>query len=133
MDSQCVQCQTLVPPRQKYCTNRCQIGFQYRAHIVAWKSGSNGNSRHGVLSRHVRRYLIEESGGKCILCGWGKVNPTTGRVPLTVDHKDGNWRNNSPNNLQVICPCCHSLTPTYGSLNRGRGRHSYFQAQGRKI
>lgn len=25
----------------------------------------------------------------------------------TVDHIDGNWRNNDPNNLQGLCKTCH--------------------------
>jgi hypothetical protein len=24
--------------------------------------------------------------------------------------------------LEILCPNCHSLTPTYGGLNRGKGR-----------
>ncbi len=34
---------------------------------------------------------------------------------------DGDWRNNAAHNLTLLCPSCHSLTPTYRALNRGNG------------
>ncbi|MER6257271.1 HNH endonuclease signature motif containing protein [Streptomyces sp. NPDC001584] len=39
-------------------------------------------------------------------------------LPLEVDHIDGDWRNNQPGNLRLLCPNCHSTTDTY----RGRGK-----------
>jgi hypothetical protein len=77
-----------------------------------------------AISGHVRRYLLEKIGEHCEMpdCGWDKRNPVTGKVPLTVSHKDGDWRRSTEDNLELICPNCHSLTPTYGNLNKGRGR-----------
>src|SRR5579862_6565739 len=49
-------------------------------------------------------------------------NPTTGRVPIEVEHIDGDWQNNHLSNLTLLCPNCHALTPTFRGLNRGRGR-----------
>ena len=44
-----------------------------------------------------------------------------------VWHKDGDYTNNKEENLQLLCPNCHSLTETYGILNKGnskrRNRH----------
>ena len=63
-----------------------------------------------------------------------KKNPITGKVPLTINHIDGNPRNNNPDNLEVLCPNCHALTPNYGALNKGNSnridrRHKYRQDQ----
>ena len=41
---------------------------------------------------------------------------------LQVNHIDGNYKNNREENLELLCPNCHSLTPNYRSLNRGKGR-----------
>jgi hypothetical protein len=41
---------------------------------------------------------------------------------VEVEHIDGNWRNNLPENLTLLCPNCHALTPTFRGLNRGHGR-----------
>jgi hypothetical protein len=45
---------------------------------------------------------------------------------VEVEHIDGDWQNNNPENLILLCPNCHSLTPTYRGLNRGRGRARRF-------
>jgi len=54
----------------------------------------------------------------------GEINPVTGKSPLEVNHLDGCFTNNQEDNLEVLCPNCHSLTPSYRSLNRGKGRPS---------
>ena len=59
---------------------------------------------------------------KCCQCGWGKINKTTGRIPLEIDHIDGNFKNNNLINLRLLCPNCHSLTATFKNSNKGHGR-----------
>jgi hypothetical protein len=61
-------------------------------------------------------------GERCSRCGWKERHPKTNRVPVEVEHIDGNWENNLPGNLTLLCPNCHSLTETFRGLNRGRGR-----------
>jgi hypothetical protein len=73
------------------------------------------------LSDYVRHYLLDIYGG-CVMCGWAERNPQTGKIPLHVDHIDGDWRNNRPENLRLLCPNHHALTSSYGALNRGKGR-----------
>ena len=57
-------------------------------------------------------------------------NPTTGKIPLELHHKDGDYSNNDEDNLELLCPNCHSLTATYkNALNHtGRkGRSKYYK------
>jgi len=56
-------------------------------------------------------------------CGWDKKHRKTNKVPLQFHHEDGDSKNNKEYNIKMICPNCHSLTDTYGSLNKGKGRN----------
>jgi hypothetical protein len=120
----CLNCNKETPrPGYKYCTNKCQVDYQYKQFIKSWLAGRvTGLQGHGVVSRHVKHYLREKFGNKCCVCSWAQVNNSTGQVTLVADHMDGNWRNNIERNLRLICPNCDSLTSTYAGLNRGKGR-----------
>ena len=107
----------------KYCSNSCQQEFQYHDFIRKWRKGEVIGLRNiGVVSRHVKRFLRTKYGNKCCLCGWSEVNPITNVSPLVADHIDGDWRNNKEENLRLVCPNCDSLSPTYGALNKRKGR-----------
>ena len=53
----------------------------------------------------------------CELCGWAKAT-LTGRVPLELDHINGDRYDNRLINLRVLCPNCHSLQSTHRGLNK---------------
>lgn|SRR5208282_1387345 len=64
-----------------------------------------------------KKLLIFEHGERCQICGWHKVHSVTGNVPVELEHSDGNRGNNAYENVKLLCPNCHSLTPTYRALN----------------
>jgi len=123
----CLGCRKEFQYRQKqsqglYCSNACQQSYLKTKRIAEWVSGTfDACKETGRLARSIRNHLIEESNHRCSQCGWDKVNPTTGKCPLEVDHIDGNAENCRPENLRVLCPNCHSLTPTWKALNSGNG------------
>lgn len=110
----CVQCGEKFKTKtgRIYCSDEClNISRLNRAL-------ENPSLPNGELKYTVKRELIRRAGDMCSECGWDTPNPTLGRPILTVDHIDGNWKNNSIDNLKVLCYNCHTLTPTFGRLNQ---------------
>ncbi len=120
MKKYCLNCnKELVKGQTKYCSSNCQQEYQSKQKIIEWKNGTfNGMSGKYGLSKVIRKYMLEKANYSCQLCGWNKINPITGKSPLEIHHIDGDYTNNAEENLQVLCPNCHSLTPTYKSLNK---------------
>jgi hypothetical protein len=128
MVSHCLDCDSEVvyygSNEAKYCSNKCQARHKRKLFIERWEDGDEtGSTKNGSLSNHIRNHLLEKHNHKCSKCGWGVVHEITGKVPLHVDHIDGDHRNNTKDNLRVLCPNCHSLTHTFGILNKGNGRY----------
>lgn len=120
----CEACQKpLNNPRSRFCNNVCQGQARYQAIVKKWQSGeTEGLTGQGELSVCIKRFLMEKHGSQCVECGWNTPHPTTGKPPLQVHHVDGNADNCKEENLRLLCPNCHSLTPTWGMHNRGNGR-----------
>lgn len=118
---ECVACGTVFQSigDRDWCTGRCKHRLHYLKYIERWKRGEEaGVSAQGSIVKYVRWYLFEKYNNQCMLCGWAEINPVTGKTPLEVDHIDGDWRNSVEDNLRLLCPNCHSLTPNYRALNR---------------
>lgn len=56
---------------------------------------------------------------ECEECGQGLIHNEK-KLVLQLDHTDGNNRNNLLENLRILCPNCHSQTPTFC---RGQGKN----------
>jgi len=114
--------------RQKWCSIKCAFEGRYQEYIEKWFRGeeSGGKAHNGIkdesLSNYARRWVLERDGNKCVECGWNETNKFTKKVPITVNHIDGNPYNHDPINLECLCPNCHALTPNYGGRNKGKGR-----------
>lgn len=119
----CLYCNSIIPVRNRFCNTRCFTDYKDKVYIEKWKSGKvDGSKSHGnAISSYVRGYLWKKYGDKCSRCGWNTPNPVTGRPVLEIEHIDGNSTNNDEENLDLICPNCHSLTTTYRALNIGNG------------
>lgn len=122
--TKCLNCGKELSNRQnKYCDNKCQMEFQHKQWVERWKNGEEtGITGKYQISHHLKKYLLDKYEYKCARCGWGEINPFTNTLPLEIEHIDGNYLNNSEENLILLCPNCHSLTATYKGANRGNGR-----------
>lgn len=125
----CLNCDSLISGSgNKYCSKKCQQEYLFKYRINKWLNGElNGNKGKYGTSNWIKKYLIQQHGEKCMECGWNERNIVTGNIPIELEHIDGDSENNNIDNLKILCPNCHSLTPTYKSLNKGRGRHKRLQ------
>lgn len=115
--------------RNVFCDNKCQSEYSYKKYIKRWKNGEeDGLKGEYSISKYIKRYLFEKNNNKCQKCKWGEKNVFTGTIPLEIHHIDGDYTNNREENLQLLCPNCHSLTENYKSHNKKgrRGRKKYY-------
>lgn len=59
----------------------------------------------------LKKHLIKEKGHRCEKCG--NIEWFGQPIVLEVHHIDGNRTNNTFDNLQLLCPNCHSTTPNW--------------------
>lgn len=105
----------------KFCSSACSTSYRLRQSeerlLEQMKNGEVSSIGNASI---IKRLLCKAYGRRCGSCGndsWcGKP------IPLELDHLDGNSGNNTWENLRLICPNCHALTPTYKGKNRGQGR-----------
>ena len=125
----CLNCGKMVSRKpKKYCNNNCQAAFAHKTYIARWLAGKEQgwSCTIPVLSDHIRNYLITTRGEMCELCGWAKRNPYTGKIPIQIHHLDGNAKHCKAENLQLLCPSCHSLTSNFGRRG-GDGRQMRYR------
>ena len=69
----------------------------------------------------LRRALIE-SGVKYVCSECGLPPFWNGKeLVIPVDHQNGNWLDDRPNNVRFLCPNCHTQTPGYSGRKRPCG------------
>ena len=119
----CLNCGKELKHQKRYCSYKCQNEYRHKEYIRQWKNGEeNGMSGPSGISCHIRRYFFEKYNCKCQECGWGIINTNTGKIPLQLHHIDGDSTNNAEENLQLLCPNCHSLTETFGSIKNHKSK-----------
>ncbi len=77
-------------------------------------------TKDGTMQSYKLKKRLYESGlkyPKCELCGWAKMS-LDGRIPLELDHINGDHSDNRIDNLRILCPNCHSLQPTHRGRNK---------------
>lgn len=125
----CAECGApLANQKRKYCSYACQYSLASRRKMANKRPRTKTDSTAGLAlsklpielispaSRKMR--VVIEQNHACNGCGL-----TTWRgqpITLELEHKDGNRCNDARENLEALCPNCHSQTPTWRGRNKRR-------------
>ena len=75
----------------------------------------NSTAQSHVLKKRLFKEGLKKP--ECELCGWHEMSED-GRIPVELDHINGNHHDNRIENLRVLCPNCHSLQATHRGRNK---------------
>ena len=100
--------------------NDGRLVYQTTSDMTADEFSKNINRRATPNDRkQLRKKLISE--GLIYECSICNIDKWQGKkISLELDHIDGSSANNALNNLRLLCPNCHSQTPTWRGRNVGR-------------
>jgi hypothetical protein len=68
-----------------------------------------------IGKRLIKENILPNACNRCAINEWQGE-----KLSLHLDHIDGDNTNNLIENLRLLCPNCHSLTPTYCGRNKGK-------------
>lgn len=124
VNGQCIVCKIQKYKQKPKLTSEVRASLAKWSHFEKLKEKAN-KWRNGELklftTRSLKPVLVYIHGNKCSHCNITEWNGKP--IVFEVEHKNGNSEDSSPENVCLICPNCHSQTPTYKGANRGNGRH----------
>lgn len=117
----CLFCSSILEKNiNSFCNEECCLSYREEKYIKEWQN--NSLSKVNLRSNsYIRNYLYKKQNNKCLICNINNVWNNK-KLIFILDHIDGNYLNNTENNLRLICSNCDSQLDTYKAKNKGRGR-----------
>jgi len=89
--------------------------FQISCEHMLFQAANQGREfvKYEEISTHaaIKKRILRERGLVCEGCN---LDTWLGKpITLEMDHIDGDNRNNTKTNIRILCPNCHSQTPTW--------------------
>lgn len=123
----CLNCDSILKNKKSVLCRVCFIkqkrinrDIKRLEYIERWLNGKEIGyyGKTFLIHNDIKRFLFKKYNNKCCKCGWGEIHPITNSVPLEVNHIDGRADNCKQENLELLCPNCHSLTINFRALNK---------------
>ncbi len=118
----CLWCNAKIAGYRTYCNQECYGKFKFDRETIP-------RIERGEVTQHItlKKYLSELFGYICVKCNNTGIHNGDSLV-LQLDHIDGNSDHNLPSNLRLLCPNCHSQTPTFTTRQKkDTKRNRYLQ------
>lgn len=103
--------------KNKYCSFKCQAKLNWKQ----TKQKIENNEHLATQSHAYKKYLLEVRGHQCEICK--NIEWQGQKIPLIMDHINGNAEDNTLANLRLVCGNCDMQLPTYKAKNKGNGGH----------
>lgn len=103
--------------------------------VREWSKGKTSYTDSRIVSKYTpenlftyngkgphKKILIEERGHQCEKCK--NTEWLDDLITLELEHKDGDSKNNVKDNLELLCPNCHSQTKTWRRAKKSYGKNN---------
>lgn len=84
------------------------LSFPPKRSVGEYLSNKKSITSYKLKNRLLKEGLLLHMCSKCMLRTWLEKP-----IPLELHHIDGNSNNNTYENLELLCPNCHTFTSTY--------------------
>ena len=97
---------------------RCQNNNNKKYELGDYIEGNTKWHSHALRLKLISLGLKTHCCEGCGLSEWTDfITKEVKKIPIDLDHIDGNKDNNKLENLRILCPNCHRNTPTHGRRN----------------
>ena len=128
--AECVRCGKVYLRKISSLFSFCSRECESKQLFENWLDGKEDFSKREWKTdfpRAIRLLLIESVGYQCQAirsdtnerCTEKRFRPSGGSI-LEIEHIDGDATNHHVSNIMLLCPSCHSVTPTYRAGNWGK-------------
>jgi len=112
--NKCKICGTQISHKNTFCSQECINKSREPKFILNFKNKLLSGDT--IYKSSLRAYMILSRDYKCNRCGIS--NWQGHHIPLECHHIDGVFSHNNDDNLELLCPNCHSITHNYRGRNR---------------